>query len=78
MASGPETFGGVVGRAAGHYSEWRWDQAFLRRTVQFSRVITHVEGIQVWNATSDGFSFVISFASRSGPGLRGKPPSSEI
>jgi hypothetical protein len=41
--------------------------------VQFSRVITLVEDIQVWNATSDGFSFVISFASRSGPGFRGNP-----
>ena len=39
--------------------------------MQFSRVITPVENIQVWNATSDGFSFVISFASRSGPGFRG-------
>jgi hypothetical protein len=46
---------------------------FLRRTVQFSRVITPVEDIQVWNATSDGFSFVISFASRSGPGFHGNP-----
>ena len=44
---------------------------FLRRTVQFSRVITPVEDIQVWNATSDGFSFVISFASRGGPGFHG-------
>ena len=42
------------------------DQALLRRTVQFSRIITPVEDIQVWNATSDGFSFVISFASRTG------------
>jgi hypothetical protein len=41
--------------------------------VQFSRVITPVEEIQVWNATSDGFSFVVSFASRSGPGFRGNP-----
>jgi len=41
--------------------------------VQFSRVITPVENIQVWNTTSDGFSFVISFASRSGPGFRGNP-----
>jgi hypothetical protein len=49
------------------------DQPFLRRTVQFSRVITFVEDAQVWNATSDGFSFVISFASRSGPGFRGNP-----
>jgi hypothetical protein len=41
--------------------------------MQFSRVITLVEDLQVWNATSDGFSFVISFASRSGPGFRSNP-----
>ena len=41
--------------------------------MQFSRVITPVDNIQVWNTTSDGFSFVISFASRSGPGFRGNP-----
>ena len=41
--------------------------------MQFSRVITPVENIQVWNATSNGVSFVISFASRSSPGLRGNP-----
>jgi hypothetical protein len=46
---------------------------FLRRTLQFSRVITPIEDIQVWNAASDGFSFVISFASRSGPGFHGNP-----
>ena len=45
---------------------------FLRRTLQFSRV-SPIEDIQVWNAASDGFSFVISFASRSGPGFRGNP-----
>ena len=56
--------GGVMGPS---------DQALLRRTVQFSRVITPVENIQVWNATSDGFSFVISHESRIGPGLRGPP-----
>ena len=44
-----------------------------RRIVQFSRVITPVEAIQIWNATSYGFSFVISYESRSGPGLQGKP-----
>ena len=37
------------------------------RIVQFSRVITPVEEIQTWNATSYGFSFVISYQSRSGP-----------
>ena len=41
--------------------------------MQFSRVITFVKDIQVWNATSDGFSFVICFASRSGPGFHGNP-----
>ena len=39
------------------------------RIVQFSRVITPVEEIQTWNATSHGFSFVISYQSRSGPVL---------
>ena len=39
--------------------------------MQFSRVMTPVENIQIWNATSDDFSFVISHVSRSGPGLQG-------
>jgi hypothetical protein len=29
--------------------------------------------MQIWSATSDGFSFVISHGSRSGPGLHGRP-----
>jgi hypothetical protein len=41
--------------------------------VQFSRVVTPVEDIQIWNASSNGFSFVISYESRSGPGLQGNP-----
>jgi hypothetical protein len=41
--------------------------------VQFSRVITPVEDIQIWNATSHGFSFVISYENRNGPGLQGTP-----
>jgi hypothetical protein len=41
--------------------------------MQFSRVVNPVEDIQIWNATSNGFSFVISFESRSGPGLHGRP-----
>jgi hypothetical protein len=44
-----------------------------RRIVQFSRVITPVEEIQIWNATSYGFSFVISYESRGGPGFQGTP-----
>jgi hypothetical protein len=43
------------------------------QTLQFSRVVTPVEDIQIWNATSGGFSFVISYESRSGPGLHGRP-----
>jgi hypothetical protein len=41
--------------------------------MQFSRVTSQVDDMQIWNACSDGFSFVISFESRSGPGLRGRP-----
>jgi hypothetical protein len=41
--------------------------------MQFSRVITPIEDIQIWNASSDGFSSVISYESRGGPGLQGNP-----
>ena len=41
--------------------------------LQFRRVITPVEDIRMWIATSSGFSFVISHESRSGPGLHGRP-----
>ena len=41
--------------------------------MQFSRVIISIEDIQMWNASSDGFSFVISYESRSGSGLQGNP-----
>jgi hypothetical protein len=41
--------------------------------MQFSRVITAVEAIQIWNANSNGFSFVISYEDHDGPGLQGKP-----
>jgi hypothetical protein len=39
--------------------------------MQFSRVITPVEDIQIWNASSNGYSFVISYERRGGPGLQG-------
>jgi hypothetical protein len=32
-----------------------------------------VEGMEIWSATSDGFSFVISNESRAGPGFHGHP-----
>jgi hypothetical protein len=41
--------------------------------MQFSRIISPVKDLEVWSASSRGFSFVISFASPSGPGLRGQP-----
>ena len=41
--------------------------------MQFRRVISPVEDLQIWNASSNGFSFAISFESRSGPGLHGRP-----
>lgn len=41
--------------------------------MQFSRVINPVGDMEIWNASSDGFSFVISHESRCGPGLHGNP-----
>lgn len=41
--------------------------------MEFSRVISPVEDIKIWNASSDGFSFVISFENRNGRGLHGHP-----
>ncbi len=41
--------------------------------MQFNRVTTPIKDIQIWSASSSGFSFVISYESRSGPGLHGNP-----
>jgi hypothetical protein len=38
--------------------------------LQFHRA---VELMEIWSATSDGYSFVISFESFSGPGFHGRP-----
>ena len=40
--------------------------------MQFNRVSGPVEDLHMWSATSNGFSFVISFETRNGPGLRGR------
>jgi hypothetical protein len=40
--------------------------------MQFSRVVSPVEDMEIWNASSNGFSFVISYESRSGPGFHGR------
>ena len=40
--------------------------------LEFSRVVNPVEDMDIWNASSNGFSFVISYESRSGPGFHGR------
>jgi hypothetical protein len=40
--------------------------------MQFTRVVSPVADMEIWNASSNGFSFVISYESRSGPGLHGR------
>jgi hypothetical protein len=40
--------------------------------MQFTRVVGPVEDLKIWSASSDGFSFVISYESRSGPGFHGR------
>jgi hypothetical protein len=39
-------------------------------TLQFHRA---VEDMEIWSASSDGFSFVITYESPAGPGFRGRP-----
>jgi hypothetical protein len=41
-------------------------------TMEFTRVISPVADMEIWSGSSDGFSFVISYASRSDPGFRGR------
>jgi hypothetical protein len=41
--------------------------------MQFSRIVGPSEDLEIWSASSLGFSFVISNENRSGPGLRGRP-----
>jgi hypothetical protein len=41
--------------------------------MQFARVVSPIEDMEIWNASSDGFSFVISCESRGGPGFHGPP-----
>ena len=38
--------------------------------LQFHRVVGNLE---IWSASSDGFSFVITHESRDGPGFHGRP-----
>jgi hypothetical protein len=41
--------------------------------MQFTRIVNPVEDMEIWNASGDGFSFVISHESRGGPGFHGPP-----
>jgi len=41
-------------------------------SVQFTRVLSSFEKMEAWNASGNGFSFVISHESRDGPGFRGR------
>jgi hypothetical protein len=41
--------------------------------MEFTRVISPVEDMEIWSASSDGFSFVISYENRSGPGFTRTP-----
>ena len=45
---------------------WKW-------AMEFTRVINPLEDMEIWTASSDGFSFAISHESRSGPGFHGPP-----
>ncbi len=40
--------------------------------MQFTRVISPIEDMEVWKASENGLSFVISYESHSGPGFRGR------
>jgi hypothetical protein len=41
--------------------------------MEFTRVINPVEDMEIWSASSGGFSFVVSYENHSGPGLHGHP-----
>ena len=40
--------------------------------MEFTRVDRPAADMEVWSASSSGFSFVISYESRSGPGFHGR------
>jgi hypothetical protein len=41
--------------------------------LHFSRLGAETEELKIWSASERGFSFVISYESRGGPGLHGQP-----
>jgi hypothetical protein len=40
--------------------------------MEFTRVISPVADMEIWSGSSNGFSFVISYESRNGPGFHGR------
>ena len=40
--------------------------------MEFTRVISPVADMEIWSGSSNGFSFVISYESRNGPGFHGQ------
>ena len=40
--------------------------------LRFGHLVGPVEDMEIWNASSNGFSFVISYESRSGRGFHGR------
>jgi hypothetical protein len=40
--------------------------------MEFTRVISPVADMEIWSGSSNGFSFVISYESPSGPGFHGR------
>jgi hypothetical protein len=40
--------------------------------MEFTRVISPVADTEIWSGSSNGFSFVISYESRNGPGFHGQ------
>jgi len=42
----------------------------LLMALQFHRA---VDDMEIWSASSDGFSFVITYETRDGPGFHGRP-----
>ena len=41
--------------------------------LHFNRVASPIPDMEIWNASSNGFSFVISYETRTGSGFHGKP-----
>jgi hypothetical protein len=40
--------------------------------MEFTRIVSPIQGIESWKASSDTASFVINFENRTGPGFRGE------